>query len=48
MKIMNNCISNMVPTYFSYYEVGTVLSILHVLFNFHNNYKNITNTLFQM
>ena len=41
----------MVPTYFSYYEVaaaGTVLSILRVLFNFHNNYKIITNTLFQM
>lgn len=51
MKIMNNSISNMVPSYFSYYEIaaaGTFLSILHVLFNFHNNYKIITNTLFQM
>lgn len=48
MKIMNNSISNTVPTSVSYYEVGTVLSILHVLFNFHNNSKIITNTLFQM
>lgn len=37
----------MVPTSVSYYEIGTVLNILHVLFNFHNNSKIITTPFFR-
>lgn len=43
---MNDNINNMLPTYFSYYKAGTVLSTLCALFNFHNNSKIINQPTF--